>query len=125
MLLDKSSKILSLLLSVILLSSLGFETINAVSPLFDFKFGRNGGDGTSGSLDGEFDTPFDAAVASNGNIYVLDNGNLRIQIFDSSGIFIRQLGTAGIGNFQGAGAANQFSNPVGITIDDDDNIWIT
>lgn len=45
-----------------------------------------------GSGPGELRRPWDAAVDSNGDIYVADSGNSRIQVFDSSGTFLRQFG---------------------------------
>ena len=41
---------------------------------------------------GEFKQPWDVAVDSNGDIYAADSGNRRIQVFDSSGTFLRQFG---------------------------------
>ena len=49
---------------------------------FILKWGKNGGDGTSGSGDGEFNDPRGVAVDNNsGNVYVADRGNHRIQKF--------------------------------------------
>lgn len=40
--------------------------------------------GTYGSRDGEFSNPHDVEAAADGNIYVVDSGNDRVQVFDSS-----------------------------------------
>ncbi|MBI5246632.1 MAG: hypothetical protein HY923_05580 [Elusimicrobia bacterium] len=46
----------------------------------------------SGSGPGEFHQPWDVAVDGNGDVYVADSGNRRIQVFNSSGAFQRQFG---------------------------------
>ncbi len=48
--------------------------------------------GSSGSGAGQFDNPQDVAVnRQNGDLYVLDTGNLRVQVFDRSGAYLRQF----------------------------------
>jgi DNA-binding beta-propeller fold protein YncE len=77
--------------------------------LFDF--------GTRGSGPGSFNLPRDVAVAPNGNLYVVDGGNFRIQIFDHDGKFLRTFGTIGkqLGNF---------GRPKEIAIDRDGNVYV-
>jgi len=41
------------------------------------------------------DSPHDIAVDSSGNVYVAEQGNFRIQKFDSQGNFITSWGSAG------------------------------
>ncbi|MFC1495496.1 6-bladed beta-propeller [Thermodesulfobacteriota bacterium] len=56
--------------------------------------------GSSGSGDGQFNfahTPTDIAVDADGNIYVVDIDNNRIQKFDSNGEFITKFGSYGFG----------------------------
>ncbi|MBI2787153.1 MAG: hypothetical protein HYX59_00595, partial [Elusimicrobia bacterium] len=48
--------------------------------------------GRAGSGNGELRHPFDVAVDGNGDIYVADSGNRRIQVFNSSGGYLRQFG---------------------------------
>ena len=63
----------------------GTVLVENVTPApFELKWGRNGGDGTSGTGDGQFITPAGVAVDSSGNVYVADRDNDRIQKFDSS-----------------------------------------
>ena len=40
---------------------------------------------------GEFNTPHSIAADNAGNIYVADRGNRRIQVFDSDGVFVREI----------------------------------
>jgi DNA-binding beta-propeller fold protein YncE len=40
---------------------------------------------------GEFNTPHSIAADANGNIYVADRGNRRIQVFDTDGTFVREI----------------------------------
>jgi hypothetical protein len=47
--------------------------------------------GTPGSGPGQFNTPHNIAVDAQGNIYVADRGNRRIQVFDGDGNFLRQI----------------------------------
>jgi DNA-binding beta-propeller fold protein YncE len=41
--------------------------------------------GSPGSADGQFDNPVGVAVGADGRVYVTDEGNVRIQVFSSSG----------------------------------------
>jgi sugar lactone lactonase YvrE len=47
--------------------------------------------GTKGKKPGEFTTPHSIAADAQGNIYVADRGNRRIQVFDGDGKFLRQF----------------------------------
>ena len=46
-----------------------------------------------------------------------DTGNKRVQIFDSEGNFLNQIGGGGAGN-------GQFSEPVGIDLDRNGNLYV-
>ena len=78
---------------------------------YDSKFG------TTGTGNGQFDTPRGIALDSSGNIFAVDSGNDRVQKFNSSGVYQSQFGSYGTGN-------GQFDRPIGIAIDDSDNIWV-
>src|SRR5579872_1481557 len=47
--------------------------------------------GEPGDGPGQFNTPHSIAVDANGNVYVADRGNRRIQVFDGDGKFLRQI----------------------------------
>jgi len=104
---------------------------------FQLKFGANGGDGSFGSGDGQFNSPEGIAVDSSGNIYVADTGNKRVQIFDSAGVFQLMFGwgvdtgaeafetcTSSCQGGEPGTGDGQFDDPVGITVDDSGNIYV-
>ena len=73
----------------------------------------------SGSANGSFNTPGDVAMfPSNGNVYVVDTVNNRIQKFNSSLAWVWSVGSTGSGN-------SQFNTPRRIAIDASENIYIT
>jgi len=74
--------------------------------------------GSKGNKKGQFDGPSGITINSNGNIYVCDTSNSRIQIFDSEGNFISTFGLEGNEN-------GQFSCPFGITINSKGNIIVS
>jgi hypothetical protein len=47
--------------------------------------------GEPGDQPGQFNTPHSIAVDAQGNVYVADRGNRRIQVFDGDGKFLRQI----------------------------------
>lgn len=66
---------------------------------------------------GEFSKPAGVAVDPEGNLYVADTWNDRIQIFDADGNFISTFGKAGDG-------PGYFSRPKGVAIDSDGHVWV-
>ena len=67
---------------------------------------------------GNFSLPDNVAVDKDGNVYVTDTLNDRVEIFDADGNFISQFGTPGDG-------PGHFARPKGIAIDRDGHIWVT
>lgn len=84
---------------------------NAQTGAHLFDFGKRG-DGL-----GEFNLPRDVAIGKNGELYVVDGGNFRIQVFDHEGNFLRTFGALGkqLGNF---------SRPKEIAIDPAGNVYV-
>ncbi len=77
---------------------------------------RWGGVGTS---DGKFQSPNGLAVdKSNGDVYVVDTDNFRIQRFDAAGGFETKWGRQ-------ATDTDGFSMPIGATVDHDGSIYIS
>ena len=66
---------------------------------------------------GDFAKPTGLAVDADGNLYVCDTLNNRIEIFDADGKFISTFGKAGDG-------PGYFARPKGVAIDSDNHIWV-
>jgi DNA-binding beta-propeller fold protein YncE len=81
------------------------------SPTFNSSFG------SAGSGDGQFSFPSGIAADGQGNVWVVDTANNRVQKFDSTGKYLAKFGSNGSGD-------GQFKNPGGIAVDSQGNIWI-
>ena len=66
---------------------------------------------------GDFALPTDVALDKDGNVYVTDTLNWRVEIFDAEGKFISQFG-------KHCDAIGCFERPKGIAIDSDGHIWV-
>ena len=66
---------------------------------------------------GDFSLPTNVAVDKEGNVYVTDTLNNRVEIFDADGQFISAFGKEGDG-------PGRFARPKGIAIDGDGHIWV-
>jgi DNA-binding beta-propeller fold protein YncE len=66
---------------------------------------------------GTFSLPSSVAVDKDGNVYVTDTLNNRVEIFDADGKFISMFGKNGDG-------PADFTRPKGIAVDCDGNIWV-
>jgi hypothetical protein len=82
----------------------------------------SGSTGTSGSGDGQFKWPRGVAVDSEGNVYVADTDNHRIQKFNSDGGF---LGWIGLDNLGGIGWHGPGSGTTGKYGYGDGQFWFT
>ena len=67
--------------------------------------------------DGQFNNPKGISVDRAGNVYVAETINHRVQVFDSSGRFLRKWGSEGSGD-------GQFNRPTGIAIDRAGNVYV-
>lgn len=65
----------------------------------------------------EFYGPRDVAVDAQGNIYVTDTGNKRVQKLDPQGKFLQAFGGGGSGQ-------GQFQEPIGIAVDAQGNVYV-
>jgi DNA-binding beta-propeller fold protein YncE len=66
---------------------------------------------------GEFSLPTNVAVDKDGNVFVTDTLNNRVESFDADGNFISEFGKAGDG-------PGRFARPKGIAVDCDGHIWV-
>lgn len=99
------------------------DTGNDVVRVFDadtFKLLRTiGKTGKKHTLNdpGTFSLPTNVALDADGNVYVTDTMNWRVEVFDADGNFISQFGKHGDG-------VGQFEIPKGIAVDCDGHIWV-
>ena len=84
-----------------------------VPPALSFKSAF----GAIGSADGQLKAPADIAIAANGDLFVLDRGNNRIERFNQEGKFVSKFGSEGTGN-------GQFKRPCSIAIDPSGYLWV-
>ncbi len=96
-----------LLISLVLVSYLCFGQYS-----YDFKFG------TSGSGNGQLTNPAGISLDTAGNIYVVDRGNHRVQVFSASGGYLDKFGGNGSGN-------GQFNVPYDIVISSENKIYVS
>lgn len=66
---------------------------------------------------GDFGAPQGVALDADGNLYVTDTLNNRVEIFDADGNFISEFGKHGDG-------PGYFARPKGIAVDADGHIWV-
>jgi DNA-binding beta-propeller fold protein YncE len=52
-----------------------------------------------------------------GNVYVVDLGNCRIQVFTGGGVYLTRWGTVGTG-------PGQFLNPIGVAVDRGGHVYV-
>jgi tripartite motif-containing protein 71 len=73
--------------------------------------------GSTGSGNGQFNHPHGNEVDSQGNVYITDQDNQRVQIFSKNGTFITKWGNEGSGD-------GQFLKPESITIDSLGHVYV-
>lgn len=78
---------------------------------------RKFGSGT-GSGNGQLSGVIDVAVATNGLVYVLENGNSRVSVFGSDGAFLKSL-------FSPGNLAGQLNSPASIAVSENEKIYIS
>jgi DNA-binding beta-propeller fold protein YncE len=73
--------------------------------------------GGFGSRNGQFNCPWGISTDGDGNVYVADWRNDRIQKFDSQGVHLASYGSSGQGD-------GQFDRPSGVAVDGQGNIYV-
>jgi len=68
--------------------------------------------GSFGTGDSQFKNPWDIAISRDGEVFVTDTDNRRVQVFNESGSFIRKWGSTGNGS-------EQFQEPRGVGVNQD------
>ena len=71
----------------------------------------------NGSGDGQMVWPVAIAFDSKGQLFITDEHNQRISIYDDSGKFLEKWGTPGT-------AEGQLNGPAGIALDQEDNVYV-
>ena len=74
--------------------------------------------GAPGSGIGEFNDPGAIAIDSQGDVYVADYGNDRIEKFSEAGAFLGQWGSAG-------SEPGQFQGPAGVAVGGNGDVYVT
>jgi DNA-binding beta-propeller fold protein YncE len=74
--------------------------------------------GSEGKDEGQFIEDHGIVVDSEGNVYVVDTRNVRVQKFDSEGNFLTMWGSLGCKD-------DQFLIPHDIAMDSEENIYVT
>jgi sugar lactone lactonase YvrE len=87
------------------------------------------GSGIAGFADGagaasQFSSPIGVAVDGEGSIIIADSGNHRVRKITPDGTVSTLAGSGSAGFADGAGAAAQFSSPIGVAVDDEGSIII-
>ena len=74
--------------------------------------------GAAGSAPGQFSRPRGIAADKEGNFYIADAGNGRVQKFDSNRQFVTSFDA-------GSSGSEDLKEPEGVAVDDDGNIYVT
>jgi RHS repeat-associated protein len=109
--LPRSARFVVALIATSLLGALPTPAV-ASTPAYQSQFGSHG------SEPGQFNQPYDLATTADGNVWVADAFNHRIQEYSPAGKFLSQFGE--VGSEEG-----QLDLPVGVTADPEGDLWVT
>jgi YD repeat-containing protein len=84
-------------------SAKGAGSGSHAAPVFAWQLGAEG------TGEGQFRKPMSEAFDSSGNLWTVDSGNDRVQVFSAQGVLLKKFGSEGAG-------AGQFKSPWGIAI---------
>jgi serine/threonine protein kinase, bacterial len=87
--------------------------------------GSNSGDVDATGTNAKLNEPEGIVIAPSGMIYIVDTGNNKIKKITPEGVVTTLAGTGDNDDAVGAGNVAKFSNPHGITIDVDGNLYVT
>jgi sugar lactone lactonase YvrE len=107
----KSAHLAAALMLSVALSALAASAQAESPPAFLLKWG------SPGTGDAQFDVPNGIAVDANGNVYVTDRDNHRIQKFTNNGAYLAKWGSLGNGN-------GQFGDPAEVATDAAGNVYV-
>jgi tripartite motif-containing protein 71 len=74
--------------------------------------------GSAGTGPGQFDNPGDIGIGPNGDVYVVDFFNHRVQYFTPSGTYLGEWGRSGT-------SEGEFQTPNRLAFDRDGNVYVT
>jgi sugar lactone lactonase YvrE len=102
-------------------------TLGATRPQYSLKYAAADGNGeqpafvssfgAEGAGNGQLKHPADLAVDPNGNLWIADENNNRIEKFNEKGEYAAKYGALGSGN-------GQLSHPTALEVDSKGNLWV-
>ncbi len=100
----------------------GNHRVQVFDQVGHFLFKINKTDGGSGSGEGEFNNTQGITTNTSGHIFVVDQNNNRVQVFDNAGHFLYMINKTGGGSGSGDG---EFLAPWGITTNSSGHVFVT
>ena len=88
-----------------------------VAPASLTEFGYASEFGSEGSGDGQFKEPYGVAIGAGGDIFVLDDGNDRVEKFNEAAEYLGQFGEKGSGD-------GQLQAPDAVAVNSKGDVWV-